>query len=71
MKLLIIILLEDYTSVVASETEGVAQGSAYCALLSLVECEVQVVVDVLVLIVLLVVDCRWNDIVLYRQYRIP
>ena len=49
MKLLIIILLEDNTSVVTSEAECVAEGSTYGALLGLVECEVQVVVDVLVL----------------------
>ena len=64
MKLLIIILLEDNTSVVTSEAECIAEGSTYGALLGLVECEVQVVVDVLVLIIILMVDCWRDDIVL-------
>ena len=69
MKLLIIILLEDYASVMSAEAERIAEGSAYGTLLRLVEGKVQVVVDVLVLVVLLVVDSRRNDVVLDSQYR--
>ena len=60
-----LVLLQDAASIVATEAESIAEGSAYGALLCLIEGEVEVVVDILIAIVLFVVDCRRYDIVLY------
>ena len=59
------IFLECYTCVVATESEGVADGSAHLALLCFVECEVEVVVYLLVVVALGVVDGRGHDAVLH------
>ena len=64
---LVNVLLQDAASVVATEAERVAQGSAHGALLGLVEGEVEVVVNVLVAVVLFVVDGGRNDVVLYGE----
>lgn len=64
---LCLILLHNAAGIVTTEAEGVAQSSTYGALLCLVEGEVEVVVDVLVAIVVLVVDRRRHDVVLYRE----
>ena len=60
-----LVLLQDTASIVATEAESIAEGSAYGALLCLIEGEVEVVVDILVAVVLFVVDCRRYDVVLY------
>ena len=60
-----LVLLQDAASIVATEAESIAEGSAYDALLCLIEGEVEVVVDILIAIVLFVVDCRRYDVVLY------
>ena len=60
-----LVLLQDAASIVATEAESIAEGSAYGALLCLIEGEVEVVVDILIAIVLFVVDCRRYDVVLY------
>ena len=67
MMLLSLILLEYYTCIVTTKTEGVAKTSTYDTLLSLVECEVQVVINLWILITFLVIDCWRNDIVLDSQ----
>jgi len=63
MILLIHILLEDDTSIVTTKAEGIAETSTYLTLLSLVECEVQIVINLRILVTLFVVDGRRNDIV--------
>lgn len=60
-----LVLLQDAASIVATEAESIAEGSAYGALLCLIEGEVEVVVDILIAIVLFMVDCRRYDVVLY------
>ena len=60
-----LVLLQDAASIVATEAESIAEGSAYGALLCLIEGEVEVVVDILIAVVLFVVDCRRYDVVLY------
>ena len=60
-----LVLLQDTASIVATEAESIAEGCAYGALLCLIEGEVEVVVDILIAIVLIVVDCRRYDVVLY------
>lgn len=67
MKLLFSILLEYYTSVVTAETKGVAKCSAHLTLLCCVECEVEIIVNLLILIAFLVVDCWRDDVVLNSQ----
>ena len=59
----ILILLHDHSGVVASETERVGEGSAHGAFLSLVESEVEAVVDFFVFVAFLVVDGGGNDVV--------
>ena len=66
--MLLSIFLEYYTCVVAAETECVAQCGSYFSLLCFVESEVEIVVDVFVLVVFLVVDCRRNDVVLHCEH---
>ena len=51
-----------------TKAEGVAETSTNLALLGLVECEVQIVVNLWVVIALLVVDRGRNDVVLDSQY---
>ena len=51
-----------------TKTEGVAESSTYLTLLSLVEREVQIIIDLGILVTLLVVDGGRNDIVLHSQY---
>ena len=60
-----LVLLQDAASIVATEAESIAEGSAYGALLCLIEGEVEVVIDILIAIVLFMVDCRRYDVVLY------
>ena len=60
-----LVLLQDAASIVPTEAESIAEGSAYGALLCLIEGEVEVVVDILIAIVLFMVDCRRYDVVLY------
>ena len=61
------ILLEDYAGIVTTKSEGIAETSTHLTLLSLVEGEVEVVVDLLVLIIFLMVDGGRNNIVLNSQ----
>lgn len=51
----------------ATEAECVAEGSTYLALLWSVEGEVHVIVDVLILVTILVIDCWRDDIVLHSE----
>ena len=51
-----------------TKAESIAETSTYLTLLSLVECEIQVVVDLGILIAIFMVDGGRNDIVLYSQY---
>ena len=51
-----------------AKAEGVAESSTNHALLSLVEGEVQIVVDLGIIVALLVVDGGRNDVVGYAQY---
>ena len=64
---LVLILLHDAAGVVTTKSEGVGEGSTHSALLSLVEREVHVVVDVFIAVVLIVIDGGRNDIVLHRE----
>ena len=50
-----------------TKAEGVAETSTNLALLSLVEGEIQIVIDLWIVIALLVVDGGRNDIVLNSQ----
>lgn len=65
--MLVVILLQDAASIVATKAKRVAERSADGALLSLVEGEVEVVVNVLVAVIVLVVDGGRNDVVLNSQ----
>ena len=56
------ILLEDNAGVVSAEAERVAQGRTNGTLLCLVESIVERVVDLRVLVLLVVVDGRGNDV---------
>ena len=64
---LVLILLHDAAGIVATKSEGVGEGSTHSALLSLVEREVHVVVDVFIAVVLIVIDGGRNDIILHRE----
>ena len=46
-----------------AETKCIGEGGAHCALLGLVEGEVERVVDLLVFVAFLMVDCGRNDVV--------
>ena len=50
-----------------TKAEGIAETSTNHALLSLVEGEIQIVVNIRILIALLVIDGGRNDVVLYSQ----
>ena len=50
-----------------TKAEGIAETSTNLALLGLVECEVQIVVNLWIIVALLVVDCGRNDVVLNSQ----
>ena len=67
LEMLVVILLQDAASIVATKAKRVAERSADGALLSLVEGEVEVVVNVLVAVIVLVVDGGRNDVVLNSQ----
>jgi hypothetical protein len=61
--MLLSIFLEDYTSIVSSETERVAQSCTHLTLLRLVEGVVEVVVDLRIAVVVLAVPRftpRWS-----------
>ncbi len=62
--LLVLILLHDAASVVSAKSKGVGESSTHSALLSFVEGEVHLVVDVLIAVIFVVVDGGRNDIVL-------
>ena len=62
-----LILLDDAAGIVSAESESIGERRTYGALLSLVEGEVHVVVDVFVAVVLIVVDGRRHDVVLHRK----
>ena len=49
----------------AAEAESIRKGCAHCAFLSLVEGEVEAVVDILIFVALFMVDCRGHDVFLY------
>ena len=55
----LLILLEDDACIVTTETESVTEGNTHRALLSLVEREIEVVVNFRVLVILSVVN-RWG-----------
>ena len=59
------ILLHDAAGIVSPKSEGVGEGGTHSALLSLVEREVHVVVNVFIAVVLIVVDGGWDDVVLH------
>ena len=65
--LLVLILLHDAASVVSAKSKGVGESSTHSALLSFVEGEVHLVVDVLIAVIFVVVDGGRNDIVLHRE----
>ena len=62
---LVLILLHDAAGIVTTKSEGVGEGSTHSALLSLVEREVHVVVNVFIAVVLIVVDGGRDDVVLH------
>ena len=51
-----------------TETEGIAQCSTNLTLLSFVEGEIQVIIELFVLIIFLMVDGRRYDVVLNTEY---
>ena len=51
-----------------TKAESVAETSTQLTLLSLVECEIQIVVDLGILVASLMVDGGRHDIVLHGQY---
>ena len=53
----------DYTCIVSTKTECVAQCSTNSTMLCLIECEVQVIVDLFVVITFFVVDCWRNNVI--------
>ncbi len=61
------ILLEYYTAVVTTESESIAQCCTNLTLLSFVECEVQVVIELWIVVTLFMVDRRRNDVVLHTK----
>ena len=63
-------LFEDNAGVVSSKTECIGKSSANFSFLSFVESEVHLVVNLVILITLLVVNCRRDDIILYGSDQI-
>ena len=61
----VFVFFYDAASIVSAEAECVAECCAHCALLSLVESEVQIVIDVFIFIAFFVVDGRWHDVILH------
>ena len=51
-----------------TKTEGIAETSTYLTLLGLVECEIQIVVNLGILVASLMVDGGRHDIILNGQY---
>ena len=62
-----LILLDDAAGIVSAESESIGKRCTHGALLSLVEGEVHVVVDVFVAVFLIVIDGGRYDVVLYGQ----
>ena len=63
--LFVLVLLDDYGSVVTAETERIRQRGTHGTLLCAVESEVKAVIDIFVLIFRIVIDCRGNDVFLH------
>ena len=63
---LLSVLLHNQRSVVTAEAECIRQSSVDCALLSLVESKVEIIINLLVEVIVGMVDGRRNDVILYR-----
>ncbi len=63
INVLLLEFLHNQCGVVTAEAERVRQRGAYFTLLSLVECEIERVIDFFVLVALFVVDCGRDDAV--------
>ncbi len=63
-----LVLFNDYGGVVTAESERVGEGCTYRTVLSLVEGEVESVVDVLVLVSFLMVDGWGHNVVLACEH---
>ena len=58
---LLLVFLEDDGGVVATESEGVGEHGSHVTLLGLVECEVEVVINLRIIVALCMVDGRRHD----------